>query len=191
MPVDRTRLRQLAIQALAWIVLILLLVGIYYGARAAIATFTALNPTVAAGFIAAVSAIVVSVISVLIAKHLEQRALIAKEQREKKIPAYEELIEFLFHVIYNEKLGRGPMPEQEMVERMIKFNQKALIWGSDEVIQAFGTFRRVSAEGAPALTIAVLVERMLLAIRKDLGHKNRGLGPGSLLGTFINDLHKL
>lgn len=137
------------------------------------------------------SAIIVSVLSVLIAKHLEQKSLIAKEQREKKTPTYEELVEFLFLVIYGERLGRGSMSEQEMVERMIKFNQKAIIWGSDEVIGAFSSFRQISFEGAPPLTIAVSIERMLFAIRKDLGHQNRNLHPGSILGTFINDLHKL
>jgi hypothetical protein len=78
-----------------------------------------------------------------------------------------------------------------MVEKMIKFNQKAIIWGSDEVIASFSAFRQSSFEGADPLAVAIAVERMLFAIRRDLGHKNKSLKPGSILGTFINDLHKL
>ena len=32
------------------------------------------------------------------------------------------------------------------------------------------------------------VERLLLAIRKDVGHKNRNLKQGDLLSIFINDI---
>jgi hypothetical protein len=34
------------------------------------------------------------------------------------------------------------------------------------------------------------IENLLLAIRKDLGHENKGLAPGKVLGLFVNDIHE-
>lgn len=165
--------------------------ALYVFVRWGVGLFSQVNPTVGAGMLAATSAVVVSVLSILIAKHLEQKALIAKEQREKKVPSYEGLIEFMFLMIHGEKLARGPLTEQEKADRMSRFNQQVIVWGSDEVIVAFAEFRQSSFNSLGPLAIAVAVERLLLAIRKDLGHKNKGLGPGALLRTFINDLHTL
>ena len=38
------------------------------------------------------------------------------------------------------------------------------------------------------LKILFEMESLLLAIRKDLGHSNRGTGRGAILGLFINDI---
>jgi hypothetical protein len=165
--------------------------GLYVFARWSIELFSQINPTVGAGMLAATSALIVSVLSLLIAKHLEQKASIAKEQRDKKAPTYEELLEFLFLLIHGEKLSRGALTEQEQLERMSRFNQKVIVWGSDDVIAQFAEFRQMSFAGVKPILIAVALEKLLLAIRRDLGHKNKGLGPGSLLRTFLNDLHKL
>ena len=43
------------------------------------------------------------------------------------------------------------------------------------------------AEGNPTFHIFA-VERLLLAIRKDVGHKNKNLKQGDLLSIFINDI---
>jgi len=36
-----------------------------------------------------------------------------------------------------------------------------------------------------------LIEDILIAIRKDLGHKNKGIHRGKILGLFITDFAKL
>jgi hypothetical protein len=35
-----------------------------------------------------------------------------------------------------------------------------------------------------------LYERFLLEVRRDLGHKNKDLKKGTLLGLFVNDLDR-
>ncbi|KAF0164800.1 MAG: hypothetical protein FD157_1964 [Rhodocyclaceae bacterium] len=153
--------------------------------------FTQLNPTVAAGMLAAVTTVLVSVVSVLYSKHLEQKLNIRKEHREKKVPVYEDLITFLFRVIYAQKEGAEPLSDKEIVDTYSRLTQNAIIWASDDVIKAFHKFRAASlAKQENYLPLALSVEDLFLAIRRDLGHKNHGIAPGQLLGMFINDLHK-
>jgi hypothetical protein len=150
------------------------------------------NPTVAAAILAGATTIVVSVASVLVAKHLEQRNNIRKELRDKKAPVYEELIEFVFLILYSEKMKLPAMSEAEIVAKFGGITRKLIIWGSDDVVHALYKFRRFSnlEDKSSALTI-MAVEEMFLAIRRDLGHANKNLGPGKILGTFVNDVHKL
>ncbi len=153
--------------------------------------FSTVNPTVGAGIIAAAATVMVSVISVLVAKSLEFKAVVAKEHREKKIPFYEEMIKFIFRLVFAEKLGFEPLTEKEMVKQMATFTENIVIWGADDVIHAWFVFRNHSIHSEKAGTeIMFDIENLLLAIRKDLGHANKGLTKGKVLGLFINDIHE-
>lgn len=154
--------------------------------------FTQLNSTVAAGMVAAVSTVLVSVISVLYSKHLEQNLNIRKEHREKKIPVYEELITFIFKVFYAQKEGATPIPDNELIETYSQITQKIIIWASDDVVKAFHKFRTASLEQHENFVpLALSVEELFLAIRRDLGHKNKHIFTGQILGTFMNDANRL
>ncbi len=150
--------------------------------------FGALNPTVAVGIIAASATVLVSVISVLLSKRLEHQTSIQKEIRERKVPVYEKLIGFIFRVFKGIKENK-PITEQEMLDFMMEFTQNIIVWGSDEVIDAFHKFRVASMSGEQA-NILFIVEDILLAIRKDLGHKNKNLIRGKILSLFVNDIDK-
>lgn len=71
-----------------------------------------------------------------------------------------------------------------MVDFMFDFNQKLIIWGSDEVVTAFSKYRTSVSD--PDL-IMIAVENLLLAIRKDLGHNNNNLSNGRLLSIFVDN----
>jgi hypothetical protein len=151
--------------------------------------FSHVNPAVGAGIIAASATILVSVISVLISKRIDQKNLFDKENRDKKIPFYENFIHFLFLVTHSEKMGKDPISEQEMLEKMISFTENLIIWGSDETVSAFHKFRMASIHDDPSPgAIPLAIEGIMYAIRKDLGHKNKNLHKGTLLGLFINDI---
>lgn len=153
--------------------------------------FSQVNPTLAAGIIAASATVVVSVISVLVAKRLEFRATLAKEHREKKIPFYEGMVKFIFRMTFADKLGLEPLTEKEMVQQMASFTENLIVWGADEVIEAWFKFRNRSLNGdGSGVSIMFEIEDLLLAIRRDLGHENKGLTRGKVLGLFINDIHQ-
>lgn len=153
--------------------------------------FSQVNPTVGAGMLAASATVVVSVVSVLVAKRLEYRATLAKEHREKKIPFYEAFVAFTFRIAFADKLGLEPLTEKEMVQEATRFTQNLIVWGADDVVDAWFRFRNksINSDGS-GLAVMFEIERLLLAIRKDLGHENKGLVPGKVLGLFINDIHE-
>nr|WP_321239286.1 hypothetical protein [uncultured Tolumonas sp.] len=155
--------------------------------------FSSINPTLGAGLIAASGTIVVTLISVLVSKHLERKAHILSHLREKKVPTYEKIIEFIFRITFSEKIGKTQPTEAEMIKFMAEITQELVIWGSDEMIDAFYKFRMKSIENASGVQqspheILFTVESLLLAIRKDLGHQNKNMPKGKLLGLFINDV---
>ena len=85
--------------------IVALAVGIYFAVSKAMHVFLALNSDVAKAIVAAGAAILVAIISLILSKQYEQRATIQAEHRTKKIPIYEELIEFLFRVTFADKLA--------------------------------------------------------------------------------------
>jgi hypothetical protein len=131
-------------------------VGAFFLLRFLWVVFQGVNPTVGAGFVAAAATIMVSVISVLIAKRLEQRTLLMKEHRDKKIPFYEEMVQFVFRMAFADKLGLPALTEQQIVEKMAGFTQNLVVWGSEGVILAWFTFRNSSVRGEAAEGARVL-----------------------------------
>ena len=80
-----------------------------------------------------------------------------------------------------------------MIKFMAEITQELVIWGSDEMLEAFYKFRMMSIENADGNSenpydVLFMVEDLLLAIRKDLGHKNKNISRGKILGLFVNDL---
>jgi hypothetical protein len=160
----------------------------YNGIKFIWSTLSAVNPSLAVGIIAAGSTVFVSLATVLISKRLEQKALIKNQQREKKIPIYEELLEFLFKIARASKDGKNMPTEEEITDFMFRFTQTLIIWGSDDVVLAFVKFRDPS-QGKHS-NILFAVEDIWSAIRKDLGHSNKGISKGMLLRLIINDIDK-
>lgn len=152
--------------------------------------FAEVNPTVGAGIVAATATVIVSVVSVLVAKRLEQKSLVIREHRERKTPIYEEIVKLIFRFAFSEKIGLEALTEQELIKKMAWITENLVIWGSDDLLLAWSKFRKFStqSEEIPNFQVLFEVESLLLAIRKDLGHSNKGIKRGEILGLFINDI---
>jgi hypothetical protein len=157
-----------------------------------ISVFNGLQKEVAAALIAASATIVVSVLSLVVAKYYEKKRAIELEHRSKKIPIYEEFVEFLFKLLMNEKLEGNPMTEQEMLRFMSGFTQKLLIWGSDDVVLQWSKYRNmfVNEDNPDTMKTMLQMEQLLIAIRKDTGLKNKEHKRGDILKLFINDVDR-
>ncbi len=162
------------------------------------------QPTVGAAIIAASSTILISVLSVVVGRFVERNKELAlrhqeieREIREKHIPTYQELVEFLFKLFLSTKTGTK-LTEKEVNSFFANFTQKILVWGSDRFIKDFSIFRETLAASAKqqqngqAGTLDtnawLTLEALLYSIRADCGHGNKGLGKGDLLALFINDI---
>lgn len=155
--------------------------------------FSSVDPKLGVSIIAASGTIIVTLISVLVSKHLDRKAQILAHLRAKKVPIYEKIINFIFSFTFAEKLGEKQPTEKEIIKFFAEVTQELVIWGSDEIIDAFYKFRMENIDNANGIQsepteILFTVENLLLAIRKDLGHKNQNIPRGKLLSLFINDL---
>ena len=159
--------------------------GIYQLSLHAISTLATANTTTVTSVITASSALLVAVASVLLAKYLENKALLRKEQREKKAPFYEKIISFLFTIVMAEKIGKEALTEQAMAKEFLELSEKILVWGSDEVLIIWRKLRLGSNDTTKTVGI---VADLLLAIRNDLGHNNKNISRKTILGVFINDI---
>jgi len=155
--------------------------------------FSTLENQVAAAVATLSVTALISIGSLILSKHYEHKREIRKEHNTKKIPIYEELISFMFNVLFAEKAGDKPPTEQEIIKFLNGFTQKLIIWGDEGVIKSFCLFRDKAANmnsSKPDPTIMFLVEEMWLTMRKDLGHKDKKIKRGDLLSLFITDIKK-
>lgn len=174
-----------------FIVLVVAIAAVYGLGKAVIAAFSGLDANYGAALIAAAGTIIVSVFSVVVSRYLETRAAIRQELRGKKIPVYEDLISFMLKILMASKLGKE-ITEKDLVEFMSDFTQRAMVWASDDVLNAWIKFRLTSINNAetnnPPVHLMFVYEDLIRAIRKDLGHKNKDLTKGKLLSLFVNDI---
>ena len=168
--------------------------GLCYFAYLLIALFvnalSKVNGEYAIVVIGAVLTIVSSVVLKILSHNYEKRNDERRSLRGKKEEVYKELIEFFFKVIASEKLGKKPPNEQDINLFMNDFTQKLIIWGSDKVVNSFIIFRNRSLSGIKPERVLFLFEALLLEIRKDFGHKNKGIKQGDILSLFITDIDK-
>ena len=160
--------------------------GVIEGIGAVADYLRSLQSDVASAFVVAALAVVGSVISLAVGKAYETRAAINSDLRQKKTPVYEGITKVLFGVVFNSILKKPQIPEAELLEFFASTTEKLTIWGSDDVLKAYSEFK-TNAASDPQQSI-FRFEALLLAIRKDLGHRNKDIGKGSILRLFVNDL---
>ncbi len=158
--------------------------------------FTNIRKEVLASLIATSGTVIVSVLTVMLSKYYEKKRQIAQEIRESKIPIYKDFIEFLFRMFNFSKNPDKKVKEDEMLEFLTDFTQKMIIWGSDEVLYEWQKFKNLNTPNSnltklQSLELLRQVEKILYAIRKDVGHNNKKLKQDTLLSLFINDLDKV
>lgn len=151
--------------------------------------------------VTALATVTTAIVTTLIAKNNDLRLQVRAEQKDSKVLIYEELTQFFFKIIFSSKVKNKEVEteqkdqEGEIVEFLVNYTPKIIMWGSDEVLREFYLFRSksVSAGSDPKKVTEIIIkfEELLFSIRKDLGHKNRNLRKGNILGLFVNDYEKL
>lgn len=153
-----------------------------------------IEPRISAALITGLIAIIATSLTITIPKYLEKRMEIEEHLREKKSQTYKELVELLFKILMGSKTNES-LTENELIKFMSRFTENLILWGSEEVIQNYKAYRMyfVNRNQGEALTLESinLMENLLLAIRKDMGHKNKGLQQGDILSLFINDIDEI
>ncbi len=181
------------VQALPGLAVLALIVwGLYAATKWLVGAITTAESSVAAAFIAAAIAVVGSVISLAVGKAYETRAAIRNELRQKKTPVYEDIVHtLLYDVMFAKMLGREPPSQPQLMEFFARITEKLTIWGSDDVLHVYGEFKANAATVNDPKQSIFMFEDLLLAIRKDLGHRNKGVGRKAILRLFVTDIDRV
>lgn len=142
----------------------------------------------AVAIIAASATALVSIATVTISKAYERRQAIQQELRVRKTPVYESIVTTLYQVMFASMLNEDALSEDELKRFFAKTTDQLTIWGSDSVLAEWGTFKTQSGSGDNPMRAVFMFEDFLLAVRRDLGHKNKGLQRGSILKLFVTDI---
>ena len=102
------------------------------------------------------------------------------------------MINFAFKIQFAEIAGEKPPTEQETIKFFAEFIPKLIVWGDENVMKSFCLFRDTAADNTdrPSSKILFIFEDVLFNIRKDLGHKDKKIKKGDILGLFITDIKK-
>jgi hypothetical protein len=136
----------------------------------------------------AVSGPVAGAIGVIVAAILQRRwekgQELERSRREQMAPIYERLVGIL-------KESPG---EEETSEFFKDLTTKMLLYGPAPIIKEWIEFRLrgMSTAGDPTNPTSLLnYEKLLLLVRKDLGHDDSELKLGDLLRIYVNDFDEM
>lgn len=169
-------------------ILLALMLFLVYWVVASIWSALSATPAVGAAIAAATLGGLATITGHFIVKHLERKAAVVAQLREKKIPVYEDIIRLMFGIAFGGRDGRKRLNEQEMRKATHDIVEKLTIWGSDEMVHEFYLFRASALSKPAGHDILPRVANLMLAVRKDLGHRNKNLDRRKILSLFINDL---
>jgi hypothetical protein len=170
--------------------------GIFLACRFFWHTLIAAPREIAAAIIAASATVFASSVAVTAGQYLQRQAVIRQEIRTTNGPIYARWVDMWFHIMFAEQMGREPLTEQEVVQRMSEFSQLLTLQGSDRAVRDWVGLRlafikAADAEGAEAeaLTRANMIRmaQFLKTLRRDMGHRNTSLDDITMLGLFVND----
>jgi hypothetical protein len=126
-----------------------------------------------------------AVVAVVVQRDRENRREVQQAHREQLAPLYEDLFERFYNAA-----DFSDEAQKEFIEKM---QRKLVLYGSDHVLARWVTWLRSMPgddeerdENDPRVLLDW--ERVLLAIRRDLGHKNEGIDTGDLLRVYVTDI---
>jgi hypothetical protein len=135
----------------------------------------------------AVSGPVAGAIGVIVAAIIQRRWEKGQElerlRREQMSPIYEQLVSIL----------KANPKEAETAEFFKDLTTKLLLYGPASIIKEWIEFRLygVSADDPTNPTSLLNYEKLLLLVRKDLGHDDSALKLGDLLRVYVNDFDEM
>lgn len=182
-------------------VFILALIG-YVGIRIinfilnAIKTVIIDYPTISVALITGLLAF----ISLVVGKFLENRYTIKNKIREERQKVYTDFLDWLIDNILLAKINGN----DNIVEEIKEQQELITIYASDKVLKAWAKFKDISMhtvmnntelskEEKTKIFIneeAPYIEKLILAIREELGYKNKDIKTYDILRLYVNDIDK-
>lgn len=118
---------------------------------------------------------------------------IREEQRERKVELYDKVMKLFFSSFFAKLFKLEPKNEEDLAKEIAEITPDLILWASDEVLLTYINLKHFSIKEAnsnPAKSLNIF-GKLLLAMRKDLGHQNSNLTERKILGTFVIDPENL
>lgn len=135
--------------------------------------FTTLDTNLAVAIIAGSTTIIASTLAIVLGKHFEAKKGREVAHREKKVALYDDFLEKLFEIF----LGEGGLKQAEFVPYLRDTQRKIILWASPNVIKSYADWHKELRlhMGNPKAKSMIKMIDFFLALRKDLGHSNKGI----------------
>lgn len=141
--------------------------------------------------ITGIPAIIIAVVCFFIAKVQDRKAAEEAQLREKKAPVYEGILGVLYSAVRH-SVERDEIDKKNIEKELFEVMEKLTLWAPPEVVQEYYEFKKNGRSMNPKNPYSVFdpVSNLILAIRKDLGHDDKNIGPEEILGLFVTDIDK-
>lgn len=170
------------------ITLCVLAAAIYFVGKYLFSFFSTIDRQTLITLISITIPLVATIFTVYLGRYFENKKAVQEKLREHKIPVYNEFIESSLKYLLD-KEAKQEKKDAEILKFMRSITPKMMIWADDKSIKAWSDFRiQATKQDNRPLILMEKFEDIILAMRKDLGHKNKDLDRHELLKCFINDL---
>jgi uncharacterized integral membrane protein len=173
------------------IITVVLVVLFLYGAFRLIKVFiyllTVSNPSVAAAIGAAVIAVFSSVITIMLARYYEAKRERESAHRDKKTELYDSFLKELFKLFLEDTPKKSDTGE--LVPFLREVQRKLILWSGPGVIKSYAEWHAVvTSQGeTPRAKSMIKMIDFFLALRRDLGHSNRGIQREHLIRFMLKN----
>jgi hypothetical protein len=124
--------------------------------------------------IAGVTAVIASTITVVAGRYFERKKELIALHREKKVEVYDEFLKTFLSLFQDSTAHTS----ETLVPFLRDLTRKLVLWSGPQVVLGFVKWKKHLTKGIPDAQTLFLTEQFLLAIRRDLGHSNRGIPKG-------------
>jgi len=145
-----------------------------------VTNFQESDPSVKAGLIGLLGLVAAALITHYLTRGREVSARHFTDKRE----GYMHIIDLIFDLFLSVK-NKKKLSESTMTKKIYSFKKALMLWGSSEVINAWDQFETGSEMELSDREKIREMDKVLRAIRRDLGHDDRLLESGSLVGLML------
>lgn len=149
-------------------------------------TLLNINPNLSVAIVAASATILASTLTIIIGRYYEAKRDREAVHRDKKIELYNEFLARLFEVFLGEEKQKK---EEDLVPFLREIQRKIILWSSPDVIKAYTDWHKelTSQKNKPKAKAMIKMMDFFLALRKDLGHSNRGIKHDHLVRFMLRN----
>ena len=141
------------------------------------------EPGIQSGILALIGVTASGIMAHSSAKKREIEARHFAEKRE----GCKAFIDFMFEMFMAEKLGKKGPPKRELLSKFMEYKKILVTWADADVIKVWNEMETnlVDVDNKTPHEIVLILDKLLRAIRKDLGKDDSQLDDGELMSLIL------